>query len=354
MQQFNNTYRLFFKKLTDLDGMSISSPELRVLSLKIERDLLKKTSTTLNVINVPSAVEIGDVVVMYDNFGTTLFTGVVNTIEGNSVRAGQILDIFDDTWLWNNPRLATIEETLIRILQNDFQNTNDVLLNAIFDKFDLEAISETRQKLETRENQYTTSFSTFLYDVYEKYSIQLLFDIPFEAGRPKIKIGIPHYDDIKIGNNAEIFRNFNVATNVFETNKLVVYSQETSEYRATWYTTTSGITDDSGALNRPQKINTNIIFSDDNINVLKASSLRNQIYNHEITCELVYDNKLLKFENLRLGQVVDLYYNSNYFNTILTGYSFDMNENDGIAVIKLKFGLVRTSLTSKLFKRLAV
>lgn len=353
MQQFNYGYRLFFKKLTNINGKSISSSQLKVRSMTIDRDLLGKTTSKFEVLGIPASIELGDIVGLYDSFGSIFYLGVVSFLDNNSVQTYQLIDIFEDSWLWHNPRNESIELTLKDIIQTDFQNSNDVLLNSIFNAFTINAISSTRQTLETREDRYITDFSSFLYDIYEKYSIQILFDIPYKEATPSINIGIPVYDKLTIGNNASPFRNFNIVSNVFETNKMVVYSEETGAYRSTWYGTTSGITDDSASLNRLQKIKTNIIFSDDDINILKASSLRNEMYNHEITCEMVLDNKLLTLDMLKLGQEADIYYNGQYYNSILTGYNMQMKENEEFVTITLKFGLVRTSLTSKLFKRLA-
>jgi len=351
MYQYSE-YRLFFKKLTSIDNRSISTSLLRVKSFSVKRDLLTKAVSTFDVIAVPDAIENGDIVGMYDNFGTIVFLGVVQTIRDNTVEANQIYDIFDDNWLWNNPRKSTIEATIKQIIVNDFQNSNDTLLNTIFDAFTINTTSSTNQYLFTEEEHYVVNFASYLYGIYEKYGIQLLFDIPFENETPSIAIGIPSYSKLTISNNTSIFRNFTITRNVFETNKLVVYSEETGQYRETWYATTSGITDDPSALNRIPKIKTSIVFSDDAINIIKASNLRNQIYNHEITVELIDNNKLLNFENLKLGQEADIYYNDEYYNSILTGYEINMTDNVPSGVIILKFGLVRLSLTSKLFKRL--
>jgi len=348
----NTGYRLFFKKLTNLGGRAIGTSQLRTRAFTLNRDLLKKTSSTFQVLDIPSAIENGDIVGLYDSFGTIIFTGVITYIDDNSIQANQIVDIFEDSWLWNNPKLTTLEATLQRIIQNDFQNNPDVLMSNIFSAFNLQTISSTRQKFQTQENRYVTDFSTYLYDVYEKYSIQLLFDIPFEMERPTIRIGIPTYPTITISDNTSVFRNFKITTNIFETNKLIVYSEETGQYRETWYATTNGITNDPASLNRLQKINTNIVFSDDDINILKASSLRNDIYNHEIVCDMIYNNKLLPIEQLKLGQQVELYYKGKHYRTILTGYTMKCDEKSNVDIITLKFGLVRTSLTGKLFKRL--
>lgn len=349
----SNTYRLFFKKLTDLAGPSISSTQLRVNSFTLRRDKLTKTTSHFDVLEVPTAVENGDVVGMYNSYGTVVFLGVVSYIDNNAIDAEQIYSLFDDEWLWNRPSTASIEGCLEDIINNDFINNRDVLMQTIFSTFDVSTISTTALSIESQDAQYVTNFASFLYDIYEKYSVELLFDIPFAAERPSISIGIPSYTRLKIGNNALIFRNFDIVREVFETNKLVVYSEDGSTFRGEWFTTPSGITDNPAALNRIPKIKTNIIFSDDDISILKASSLRNEIYNHKITCEIVANNKLLPTDTLQLGQPCDLYYNGLYFDTILTGYEYTMAGGMESEVLKLTFGLVRTSLTSKLFKRLS-
>jgi hypothetical protein len=348
----SRTYRLFFKKLTDLAGAAISSTQLRVNSFTLKRDKLTKTTSRFEVLEVPSAVEMGDVVGMYNSFGSIVFLGIVSLVDNSSVEAEQIYSLFDDDWLWNRPSTASIEGCLEDILNNDFVNNRDTLMQQIFGAFDISTISTTAQTLESQEEQYVTNFASFLYDIYEKYSVELMVSVPFEAERPTIEIGKPTYTRLKIGNNALIFRNFDIVREVFETNKLVVYSEETGDYRGEWFTTPSGITDNPAALNRIAKVKTNIVFSDDDISILKASSLRNEIYNHKITCEIVANNQLLPPEDLKLGQGCDLYYNGLYFDTILTGYEYSMQNGIEDDVLKLTFGLVRTSLTEKLFKRL--
>lgn len=350
--EYQNTYRLFFKNLTDIEGRSLSSPQLRVKNFSVKRDILTKQTSSFEVLQMPNAVLNGDIVGMYDSYGSIVFLGVVTEIKDNNVYAEQIIGIFDDNWLWNNPREASIEETLKTIIENDFQNNRDTLMSSIFSSFDITTTSTTNLTLQSQEEHYVTNFMSFLYDVYEKYGILININIPFEQETPTISIGKPNYRKLQIGNNTYAFRNFNIVNEVFETNKLVVYGEENGQYRGEWFTTTSGITDNPSALNRIQRIKTNIIFSDDDLNILKASSLRNQIFNHRIECDLVVENKLLNFDLLKLGQEVDLYYNGDYYNTILTGYQLDMSDGRPSEVIHLTFGLVRTSLTSKLFKRL--
>lgn len=350
MSQYNNGYRLFFKKLTNIEGKSITSSQLRVKNYDLNRDLLTKATSKFEVLEVSDAIENGDIVGMYDSFGTIVYLGVITYIENNTIQAGQMTDIFDDNWLYNDPRLSTLEATVKRILQNDFQNNSDTLLASIFDCFTINTISSTNRVLETQEEHYVVNFANFLYSLYEKYSIIVDFEITFNEGTPIINIGRPTFNKLLIGNNSAIFRNFNITTNVFQTNKLIIYSSE-GVYRRTYYATTSGIVTNPSALNRLQKINTNIVFSDDDFSILEASSLRNQIYNHEITLELVLKNNLLPFSDLHLGQEAEIYFNGDYYDSVLTGYSLQGSDGNNPSTIMLTFGLVRTALSTKLFKR---
>lgn len=354
MLAFNNEYRVFFKKLTALNERSLTSSQLRVTNYSINRDLLTKTLSSIEVLELPNAIEIGDVVVMYDKYGTVLFTGIVTKTENNKIECNQSLGIFDDNWKWNRPNVSTIENALKTIITNDYQNSSDSLMRDIFGSFEISTTSSTNLTLETQENRYVVNMENFLYSMYEKYGIVLNFNYSFQVGTPTIEIGTVQASKLTISNNVVIFRNFEIQRNVYETNKLIVYGEENGEYRDTFYATRSGITEDSSALNRPQKIKTNIIWSDDNINVLKASSLRNTIYSHEISVDLVVNNKMLDLSNLKLGQEADIYYDGNYFNSILTGYSMSMSNNVPNETVSLKFGLVRTSLTSKLYKKVSV
>lgn len=352
MSQFNNQFRLFFKKLTDIAGKPLASSQTRIKSYTVKRDLLTKCTSSFTILETPNAIEVGDIVGMYDSYGTIVYLGIVSEINDNIITSQQTYELFNDLWLWNNPRQSSLEETIKTIITNDYQNNRDTLMQQIYGDFEINTTSNTNLSLQSQEPHYTVNFASFLYDIYEKYNIIVDIEIPFNDETPIINIGTPNYNKIKIGNNAYVFRNFNITTDVFETNKLVVYSEETGAYRGSWFTTSSGITDNPSALNRIPKIKTNIQFSDDDISILKASSLRNEIYNHRIECDLVIQNKLLLFEDLRLGQECDLYYNGDYYSTILTGYNISMTDGIESDAAKLTFGLVRTSLTSKLYKRL--
>ena len=69
MSQYNenyNHYRLFFKNLTDIEGKSLTSTQTRVRNFTVRRDLLTKQTSSFEVLQMPTAIQNGDVVGMYD------------------------------------------------------------------------------------------------------------------------------------------------------------------------------------------------------------------------------------------------------------------------------------------------
>lgn len=344
-------YRGFIKDNQNLSGQSLGSPELRILSMTINRDILSKATSEFEVINVPDAAAEGNVFGVYDDYGKTVYLGVIASINGNVIQTDQIISLFDDNWLWSNPAAATIEQTVAQIIQADWATNIDSMLQNIFSQFTITAgTTAVNLSLPTQDENYVTNFMEFIFQLYEAYGILLDIDIEYNNVAPTIRVFKPSYGKILLGNNTNAVRNFNITTETFETNKLVVYSKDGSEYRGSWYGTTSGITTNSAAGNRLPKINTKYVFSDDPTDDIVGEYLTDNMYNHKINVELVLKNKLYNFDDFKLGQEFDIFYNDTYYNSILTGYKITV-DNDGKAdIVTLIFGKVRYSLENKLYK----
>lgn len=344
-------YRGFIKDITNLAGQSLGSPELRILNLSINRDILSKATSEFEVINIPDAAQEGNVFGVYDDYGTTVYLGVINSINGNVIQCDQIISIFNDNWLWSDPKVATIEETLVQIIQNDFQTNRDEMVKTIFSQFDIVAgTTSVALQLPTQDENYVVNFMQFIFELYESYEILFDINISFNEVRPTITIFKPSFNTIKLGNNTNAVRNFDITTETFETNKIVVYSKDGETFRGEWYGTTSGITQDSTDLNRLPKINTKFIFSDDEDGDIVGEYLAEEMYNHKINVELVLGNKLYDFDTFKLGQVFDIFYNDKYYNSVLTGYKIQVDNEGKADVATLVFGKVRYSLENKLYK----
>lgn len=344
-------YSCFIKNLLSLNGKSIAGPELRVVKAKNKYDILTRVVTSIEVIAVPTAATEGNVIGMMDEYGIIVYEGIIKSIEENTIQANQIWSIFDDLWKWNDPQLQSLELDLASIIDSDYQHSTDTMLANIFNKFSINVNSSTEIALPSQDNaNYTMKFLDFIIDLYKNHGILTNINIPFKEDTPTIDIGVPNFDRITLNDSTEVLRNFNVFQQVQETNKLVIYDKEGTQIRATYYATPSGITTNPAALNRLPKINTKIVFSDDDLDVVVANNLSNTMYNHEITLDLILNNKLYNFNRFHLGQPFDIFIGQTYYDSILTGYELEIDERGFTDYVHLTFGLVRNTLESKLYK----
>lgn len=344
-------YRGFIKDNQNLAGQSLGSPDLRILSMTINRDILSKATSDFEVVSVPDAAAEGNVFGVYDDYGKTVYIGVITSISGNVIQTDQIISLFDDNWLWSNPAAVTIEQTVAEIIQNDWATNIDSMLQNIFSQFNITAGTNVVQlSLPTQEENFVTNFMEFIFQLYEAYGVLLDIDIAYNDTTPTITVFKPSYQKIQLGNNTNAVRNFNITTETFETNKLVLYSKDGATYRGSWYGTTSGITTNSAAGNRLPKINTKYVFSDDPEDDIIGDNLQDKMYNHKINVELVLANKLYNFDDFKLGQEFDIFYNDTYYNSILTGYKITVDSEGKADIVTLVFGKVRYSLENKLYK----
>lgn len=342
-------YRGFIKNITNLTGNALGSADLRIQAMSIKRDILSKATSSFTVLGIPSAAQEGNVFGVYDDYGQIVYLGVITSISGKEIQTSQIVSIFDDKWLWRDPQEATIEQTVETIIANDFVGSTDTMQASIWSQYTVTHDSSSAYLLPSRENNYVTNFMDFIFTLYKDYEILFDISIPYSAGTPTINITKNTDVPLQLGNNTFALRNFDIVRETQETNKLVVLSQDASTIRGIYYATTSGITDDSTSLNRLPKINTVYAFSDDPIGDVVQENLSEQMYNHKITCELVLNNKLYDFDDFTLGRQCNIFYNNEYYNSILTGYEVQVDDEGKAEKAKLIFGKVRYSLEKKLY-----
>lgn len=343
-------YRGFVKNINNLAGRAISSADMRITSMNIKRDILTKATSDFKVVAVPNAVNEGDVFGVYDDYGKVVYLGIIKSIDDNNIQCDQIIALFDDKWKWRNPSATTIEGKLKDIIDNDYANSSDALEREIYNDFSVTTISATENDFASQDSNYVVNMMQFLFEMYESYSILVDINISFNEITPTIVIGKQSYPVIKLGNNNQVLRNFEITRETQEINKLVIYDKDGNTLRGTYYATPSGITTDSSSLDRLTDINTEIECSDDDINDIIASNISEHMYNHKITCQLVLDNKLYDFDLFHLGQQFDIYYDGLLYNSILTGYKISIDNEGKASVVNLTFGKVRYSLENIIYK----
>ena len=182
-------YRGYIKNINSLNGNAISNSNLRIREMKIKCDLLTKVSSTFSLIDTPTFASEGDVFGVYDDYGNTVYEGVITSINDVEVQTIQLIGLFNDKWVWNNPNLPTIEETIKQIIINDFVNNDDTKIANTFSQFVIETTSETELSMGSKDGNSVVNFMSFLFDIYKDY-IELIKISKIFLKREKIHLGI--------------------------------------------------------------------------------------------------------------------------------------------------------------------
>ena len=342
-------YRCYIKDSTDLTA--VPKAFMTVPAFTIRRDLLATANSSFTVTSVPSNVDNNDILCLYDPCGTVIYQGVINQISDQTIQCNQIQSIFKGTWLCETIPSDYLEHEVAQILEKYASgvitdSVTDTLMASKLGVFDIEYVGSNTNNLPAFDPQTTQDMESFIYSLYEKYNIVLEFDIPKE-GTPKVTVRTVNYTPYKIANNTHAIVDISPLTEIAQNNKLVVYSSE-GAFRAVYYATSQGIVTDSTDPLRLKSINTIIQFTDDELDAVVASNLSSEMYNHKLTFTLRLDNNLYKWSDWRIGQPLEIWFNSEYFNSVFTGYELTKQQNTELTEVYITCGKVRTSLTNKL------
>lgn len=345
-------YRAYVKDVLNLDD----KPKcfLTVISFTIRRDLLTNATSDFTVLNASQNIDNGDVFCLYNPNGKVIYQGVINQIEENNIQCIQMSSLLKGQFVYNTAPQASLEKEVEMLLSyyvkawyDEFERDN--LFSNKFRSFAFESKGTTNLHLPTKEPKTVIDMEAFIYDLYAKYGLMVNFVINYQ-GQNKIIVETPKMSAHKVANNNNSIRNMLPITEVAETNKLVVYNSK-SEFRGAYYVTQDGITTNANDPLRKKVINEKILFSDDDLNTLVASTLPKQLYNHKLEFDLLLKSNIYKWDDWKLGQPLDIHMNDKYFKSIYTGYELVKTENSEPIMVHIICGMVRTSLTKKLLLR---
>ena len=74
------------------------------------------------------------------------------------------------------------------------------------------------------------------------------------------------------------------------------------------------------------------------------SELKGSYYSHEINVKANIDNRMIDIHNLRIGQLVNIYYKDRLYKSVLSGFSITEGSNS----VSLKFGNIRSRISELL------
>ena len=350
-------YRCFVKDQLDMESLPKSF--MRVDTFNIKTDLMTNAKTTLTVLEVPSNLNNGDVLVIYDPKGTTLYQGVIESVKENQITCSQMQSFYKGLWIYNVYPSSSLEEELAYLLGEYaqgkiYQSTYiDPLVAQRLGGITIDYTGTTMANLPTdldedgNENMTEMDMEKFIYDLYERYGIIFDFEINV-SGSNYVHIKVPDYSPLKVGNNMYAISDMSPMTEISETNRLIIFNADKT-YRTTFVATTGGIVEEpSSLLNRFDITNTKVVFSDDASADLVSANLPDTMYNHKIDFYLQIRNFIYEFGDFNLGGTLDIYYGDDYYNSVLTGYEIAKSSNVNITEAKFICGKVRSKLTQKL------
>lgn len=302
--------------------------------------------------------------------------------------------------------VTSLEDTFAQALtkyaageMRDMDNWHDPLVEQRLSPIKVKTSSQTQGAFVTQEDTYVTDMEDFIYSLYNKYQIQLIFDIPYE-GECSVTIGKTDVEELKIGNNTNAIVDISPVTEVEDTNRLIIYDSN-GMYRATYVTNADGsrVKEPAEVTNRFGVVKTSIVFSDDDDSTLEWGYLP-KMYNHKLTFKLrilnpvsvnvdytkmvdkllstegdqhittdddhpiavrVPDhiqknvsNYLYSYDSFILGMPLAVWKDTDYYSTILTGLEMSKSENEPVSEVSYTCGTVRTKLTEKILRKYGV
>lgn len=350
-------YRCYVK-----DQLALTDPPkafMVVDTFEVRTDYLTNATSSFTVHSMTSDVNEGDILVLYDPTGTTLYQGVIDSIEDLTIDCSQMQSFYKGTWIYNVSPQNFLEHEIAVLLQ-DYAD-GKLYRSSYVDRhvaqrlggITIDYVGSTTVNLPTEvddegnDEMNTYDMEEFIYELYQKYQIEFDFEINF-SGANYVHIRVPSYPAVKVGNNMFAIQDMLPITEIEETNKLVIYAQDKT-YRTTYVATKNGIVEaPSSSVNRFNITNTEVVFSDDPVADLVANNLPQTMFNHKIEFTLIIKNFLYEFGEFNLGGELDIYYGGDYYNSVLTGYEITKESNQSIVSVHFICGLVRKKLTQLL------
>lgn len=351
-------YRAFVK-----DQLNLEDPPkafLRVDTFDVRTDLMTNATSSISAYEMPTNINEGDVIVLYDPKGQFLYNGVISSIKEKTIKASQMQSFYNGEWIYTTSAQDYLEHEIAVLLQDyaDGKLKDSTYVDPLVAQrlggitIDYTGSSTVGLPSTLKEKSDSIKFETinmekWIYSLYETYGIVFDFEINF-SGTNYVHIKVPSYQKIKVGNNMFAIQNMSPITEIEETNKLVIYANDNS-YRSTYIATTNSIVEEpSTTANRFNITNTKIVFSDDPVEDLVASNLPSTMFNHKLEYDLIIKNFIYQFGDFNLGGELDIYFGSEYYDSVLTGYRITKGSNQNITSAHFVCGKVRTELTKLL------
>jgi hypothetical protein len=144
-----------------------------------------------------------------------------------------------------------------------------------------------------------------------------------------------------------------VVTETEAVNCLYVFDSTGTTFRAGYAVLNNGtfITLPDGLPALPYRylpVKPKFVSSDEDLTAIRDAELKLLQYNHKVSFTFDLQNNFYDFGDLMLGQNINFYVDDRLYNSVLTGWSFHIENGTELKQVDLICGKVRNNLTSKL------
>lgn len=348
-----------------------------VLNANIKVDGVSKTTSTITVNELPSAVKPGSVVALKNPRGKILYIGVIKSVADNVLTCREPLSLFDADFLFTSTKNSTTSamESLHKYMQSytqGYPSTKNIaaeknasvirlMQNVAYDvstKLSIESKSNMNITAPVIEEVNVGNLEDHFLKAFDDFGIYIQYGIVDIGG---IYLGLlianPRTQEpLLLGDNSEAVTNISVDVQEMENTTLEVYDSTGATFRGIYSVKEDGTitnynyppTDESSFI-AYYSCKPKIITSDDSIKTVVEQYLSNAKYNHKITFNLDLDSVLYSLDALNIGRRVNFYYKDKVYNSIITGIEWNLPENTEDPInVKVILGKVRNKLTTKI------
>ena len=309
---------------------------------------LKKTLIEIKKINVAR----GDYIHVTDFDNNLKYDGIVDDVETNkytcTLSLKPLRSIFDVVVSFDRTYLLTgaLESFIAAIITAEFIRNADSLQNIT--GLTVSALSSTTGTTLDLESNIG-EFYNIIISALSAYGIVVSVELKPQSKEIEVTVEKASTTAVKVEADLDncIDKNFVIGDSYGAVNKLILYNQDNESETVTYYLHTDGTISTSNTDRvTPVSCRKEYLPSSDfeDKALAKATQiLTPQEYDNLI--ELTYNikDKLVRFENMKIGTVADIYYEGDIYKSIMTG--LERSEE----IFKLIFGVVRVDLTDKQF-----
>lgn len=375
-----NPYRATIMKYNIGTGSASNSYKsaayLTVLKGNINEDLLQRSTSTFECLEIPSSVQINTPIFLYDPKGRILYYGVVKAIDGTTLTCREPISLYDDDYLLTTSKYQADYSMLLGVFNNIQTPGGDGAFDFAYDKLnDLHAVwIDEEMPIDTSgvptkvmpliDKNSVVNMEDRILSAYNELGILIKYGFDAYSSTKFFMSVTPtmnRYDKLTIGDEHEAVSNISVNVQEADATAVCIYNSAGSSLRGNAYmrydgtidiyeagTSISGI--DMSPYVALNLLKQKYVLSDDNLKTVALESLNGALYSHKITFTL-NKNHLLRFEDIHLGQYVDFYYNGDLYKSVITAWSFSFDSENQIQSMNITMGNVRTTLTAILNKK---